>query len=352
MEQTIERYVENCNNHLSEVSSFSALAMIKQELISRFIFQNSLIIEREGSPWSRFIFMPETEQSKLELKNKLIYHPKIQELLKNLADAENGIPSFSRTPADFHNYNSFYWQLRFLADIGLTADELGIQSLLNQLLLQQLEDGQFMLRYVPKKQLAISFICVTAHLTYCLIRMGFRNSASVNAALKFISTTQRNDGGWHCHRSRQNGEPDENLPSCPSATIHVLRTLAHVRQERTLPVEPAVKLCIHYFKNPTEKPCIYDSEKNVNFEKLRYPPHYSGLDILNLFETTTNFSGNGLRADLIDIAEKILLHWDGKHLLASQKKIPGWAAFHFGKNGARSAWITSLALRSLKRLIE
>lgn len=323
--------------------------MAKTDRISLFISKNSQTILNQGSPWSRYILLTDDAASRQTVKESMLAHPNIRTIIKNLADEKDGIPSLSGIPAYFHNYSSFYWQLRFLADIGLTADELGIQPLMNQLVLQQMEDGQFLIRYHAKKQQAISRICVTAHLTYCLARMGLKHTRTVNAALEYIFSTQRKDGGWHCDRMRQNGERDENLPSCPGATIHVLKALSLFKENMWLDLAPSAEICIEYFKNPIEKPCLYEGEKKINISKLRYPPHYSGLDILNLFGTLSCFSEIVPRSDLLELADHILLQWDGTHRLASQKKIPGWSSFNFSHNGRKSSWLSAVALRALIR---
>ena len=106
-------------------------------------------------------------------------------------------------------------------------------------MLQQLEDGQFMIRYHKKRQQVFSLICMTAHLTYCLIKLGYGESPSVKAALNYIITTQRKDGGWHCERLRQPGERDELLLSCPSANIHVIRVLGQFGDKYKSMIEPS-----------------------------------------------------------------------------------------------------------------
>ncbi len=323
--------------------------MAKKDRIILFISKNSQTILSQGSPWSRYILLTDDAAAGKAVKESMPGHLNIRTIIKNLADEIDGIPSLSGIPAYFHNYSSFYWQLRFLADIGLNVDELGIQPLMNQIVLQQMEDGQFLIRYHVKKQQAISRICVTAHLTYCLAQMGMKHTRTVNAALDHILSTQRKDGGWHCDRLRQNGERDENLPSCPGATIHALKTLSRFKENLMLDLAPSAELCIEYFKNPSEKPCLYEGEKKINFSKLRYPPHYSGLDILNLFDTLSCFSEIVPRSDLLELADQILNQWDGTHWLASQKKIKGWSSFNFSHSRRKSSWFSAVAIRALNR---
>ena len=163
--------------------------------INHFCFQNTKRILQHGSPWSKFILLKPGDKDYESTKQLVLNHEHIKRILSLVEDPEVGINSLNKNPADFRLYNSFYWTLRFLADIGIAARELGIEHLIKRLMLQQSEDGQFINQYYKKKQQGISLICMTAHLTYCLIRLGFQNSPAVEAAIKYILLSQRKDGG-------------------------------------------------------------------------------------------------------------------------------------------------------------
>jgi len=324
--------------------------MLNFECLHDFCDLNKKTILDHGLPWAKFILLPENDPERELVKLQLLKNQNIKKIMNRLSDTKLGIKSFSHSPADYRIYGSFYWNLRFLADIGLSAEELGIGEWIQQMQLQQLEDGQFMIRYHRKKQQTISLICMTANLTYCLIRLGYRESNTVKAALNFIVTTRRKDGGWHCDRLKQNGEHHENAASCLAANIHVIRALGQFGKKYEAIVEPAIDYfyCIDdlsFLQN-----CELDTKQHTNFNKLRYPPHYTGLDILNVVHSLTYFPGLLENSKFANLENLILNRWDGKNWLRTEKRIPEWSDFDFCQKSGYSEWLTSLFIQAIERV--
>lgn len=327
--------------------SFTMLNL--EHLIDFYHFNKKSILDH-GLPWAKFILLPENDPERERIKQQLLKNQNIKKIINRLADTKLGIRSFSYPPADYRVYGSFYWGLRFLADIGLFAEELGIGKLIQQLQLQQLEDGQFMVRYHRKKQQTISLICMTAHLTYCLIRLGCGESNTVKAALNYILTSQRKDGGWHCDRMKQNGEPDELAASCPAANIHVIRALGQFQKKYEAIVEPAIDQISRIDGLSSLQNCELDTKQHTNFNKLRYPPHYSGLDILNVVHSLSFFPCLLKNAKFENLVNLILNRWDKKNWLRPEKRIHHWSDFDFSQKGEYSEWLTSLFIQAIERI--
>jgi hypothetical protein len=191
---------------------------------------------------------------------------------------------------------------------------------------------------------------MTAHLTYCLVGLGLRESRTVKTALDFILTNQRKDGGWHCETLKQNGEKDELLPSCPAASVHVLRLLGLFTKKYHLIIQGALPGIYSFLNSSISFSCLYQLEKSLNLKKLRYPPHFTGLDILNIFDCLSAFPDLLDKKFITGIANEILRRWDGDHFLSAEKRIASWAAFDFAHNNQSSDWITAIFISSLQRL--
>ena len=318
--------------------------------ISDFVARQKQKILSTGTIWSRFILLPDHDPLRHELQHMIISDANIGMLVHKLQDPSLGIPSMLATPADYRMYGSFYWVLRFLADIGITAEHLGIQHLMQILLWQQMEDGQFMIRYHRQKQQAISYICLTAHLGYCLVRLGFRHSNAVAAAVNYIVTSQRWDGGWHCDRLKQPGEKLANAPSCPAATVHIARLLSQFDGHYEAMIAPAVRALMDLYPQSALFRCELDPQLELNLSKLRYPPHYTGLDVLNVLHSIAPFARTIARPQIDRLVEQTMNRWDGKGLLRSEKRIPEWAAFDFGRKQGGSDWITGLFIQALESI--
>lgn len=320
------------------------------DIITKFFQTQLLSILAHGSPWSKYLLLSDDAAAQTQARADVQTHSKIMQISEKLSQAQFDPESPKQNFTDFKVYGSFYWQLRFLADIGLTVQDYGIASFIEQVRHSQLEDGQFMVRYHQKKQQAISYVCITAHLVYCLIRLGLKATRTVSAAVDYLATTQRFDGGWHCDDVKQNGERDQFMPSCPSATIHAILALGQLGKAYHHILEKTVDQILTVYEGKSTPLCCYDSEREVRLNKLRYPPHYSGLDLLNVvyaFSFIPDLQKKSLISDLINQA---ISKWDRSHWLASEKKISEWKNFDFGSKNSRSDWITSLLLTSLKRI--
>jgi len=324
--------------------------MRNNKFIRDFCNINTDSILEHGQSWSRFILLPENHPLRDHTKQALLSHPGMLQITRKLSQQVIDPEASKQTLANFRSYGSFYWLLRFFADIGITAEDYGITSFIEQVMLSQLEDGQFMIRYHQNKQQAIAFICIDAHLTYCLSRLGFKTSRTVTAAANYLATTQRFDGGWHCDQMKQNGERDQFMPSCPSATIHSILALSQFDEVYHHILEKAVNQFVTVYESKSIPLCIYDSERQVKLNKLRYPPHYSGLDILNVLYTLSFFPDLGMQSRMENLIDQVLKQWDGSHWLKSEKKIPEWKSFDFGLKNKGSDWITSMFLTALERI--
>jgi len=322
--------------------------MLNSELLHRFYRLNKSSILDQGPPWAKLILLPQKNLQRAQIKQDLLIDPNIQKVVQRLGDPIQGIPSLSHLPADYRVYGSFYWALRFLADLCLSAEELHIDEVIKLLQLQQLEDGQFMIRYHRNKQQTISLICMTAHLTYCLIRLGFKESATVNSALNYILTTQRSDGSWHCDRLKQPGEKNDSASGCPAANIHVIRILGQYGKKYEQVVRPAIFQSLNSFNPGLMQGCELETNHRLNLNKLRYPPHYTGLDILNVVHSLSFFSDILNNSQFENLITLMLNRWDGSNWLRPEKRIPEWSAFDFSQKTAHSAWITSLFIQAIE----
>jgi hypothetical protein len=324
--------------------------MMNFEHLRHFYCLNRKTILDRGLPWAKFILLSENDPERERVKQQLLKDQNIKKIIGLLSDPKSGIISLSATPADYRVYGSFYWNLYFLADIGLSGNELGIGELIKQLQIQQLEDGQFMVRYHRKKHQTVSLVCITALLTYNLIRLGYGTSNTVTAALNYILTTQRKDGGWHCDRLKQNGEQHEDATSCPAANIHVIRALGQIGKKYETLVKPAIDRIVRIDDLLSLQNCELDTKQYINFNKLRYPPHYTGLDILNVVHSLSFLPGLLKNSKFANLVSLVLNRWDGKNWLRHEKRIDQWSVFDFSQKTGYSEWLTSLFIQAIERV--
>ena len=310
----------------------------------------------DNIPWSKYVLLHENfkilpDDARLsEIKQSMIDHPQIKSVYRRLFDPRLGVPSIANQPASHKIYGSYYWGLRFLADIGLTANDLPFDEIAHQIFIHQLPDGQFTTSYHRKTKTPVTAVCLTAHLTYSLAKLGYQNSRGIRAAINYMVTTPRKDGGWHCDWEKQIGERDEAASSCPSANMNVIRVLALFGNRYQELIKKTIDQMYHHWKYPQANNSLCDFGSGAISMKLRYPPHYWSYDLLNVLDTVSMYPDFCKHESFTEMIEKVVSKWDGRSLLKSEKSIPEWQGFDFGKNNNYSCWISCLVCRILKRI--
>ena len=322
------------------------------DTLKKLLEVNTKLILTYGTSWSRYIVYKDI--LKLDefnyIKKEIIEDSRIQAVYNRLFNNQLGVKSISNKPASYKVYGSYFWGLCFLADIGLTLIDLPLKNAVDVIFLYQMSDGQFTISYRRQNKTPVSAICLTANLIYSLVKLGYQNTRSVQAALNYILSTQRNDGGWHCDVKKQVGEIDEDTQSCPFANIQVIRALALYGSRYQNILQDAINQVYFHWQNPgTEFNCC-DVGIGRIYRKLRYPSHYWGYDILNILDTLSMYPQFCRNSIFDEMIQSVISKWDGFGLFKSDKSIPGWNGFDFAKKNNPSSWISCIICRIVKRV--
>lgn len=104
----------------------------------------------EGEPWVRYrtlidlLDRNEDDPAVAEARRAMLADERIKGLVTALRDEERGIPATRGEKVITHiKPNSFYWVLCFLAEIGLTKDDLGLAEIVELLFELHTPDGLF-----------------------------------------------------------------------------------------------------------------------------------------------------------------------------------------------------------------
>ena len=305
-----------------------------------------------GEPWSRYIAYRDiikipNDEKLLKVRNEIIYDSRIKAVYQKLYDIQLGVYSITNLPASHKVYGSYFWGLRFLADIGIT---LSLDEVVRQILIHQSPDGQFIRAYYRINKTPVTAVCLTANLVYSLAMLGYLNSRGIQAAMNYILTTQRKDGGWHCDVHKQIGERDEDFPSCPSANVNVIRALAIYKDRYQHFLKQAIEQIFSHWENRHTNYRQCDFGIGTTFMKFRYPPHYWGYDILNVLDTISFYPDLCQNNVFDEMIQQVVSKWDGKNFFKSEKSISEWYKFDFAIKNRYSCWISCLICRILRRV--
>jgi len=188
-----------------------------------------------GPAWIRYNVLinlldrKKEEPQVISAYNDMLTDPKIISLLADVQDWEHAL-------LKRHNDASHpIHKLSFLADIGISPQEPGIQSAIKKILKHRSEEGPFQVLFNYPTNFGESGLdewlwCLCdAHLTiYILIKFGLGNNEIVLSAIRHLGTRIR-ENGWPCAACKTLGKfrgPGKESDPCPYANLLMLKTNA------------------------------------------------------------------------------------------------------------------------------
>ena len=286
---------------------------------------------REGDPWLRFAVDAQLLGLSADA-SAAVGDPLIKSLVDRLKSAHVGIPALAAGRLSYANTGNAFWDLFFLADVGLAAAQIGIADQVDALLGRQQPDGSFTLGSDP------SYYCRSAIVLSSVAALGYRDDPRVARFVQHVFDQQRPDGGWHCLPS-----PD----ACPQDNLNVLMLLgqyAEYREDRRL--TGAVDLLLDHWSRRAEgwRPAGFGVGER--FRKLEYPAvKYGILRVLDALSRFPHALRSGEFVDMLRFVESKAV--DGRYCAESVPS--GYSGFDFAQTGAPSRWITFIVGRVRQR---
>ncbi|MDW5562945.1 MAG: hypothetical protein SA339_06925 [Methanomassiliicoccus sp.] len=296
----------------------------------------------EGEYWMRHAF----EKQLLGLPGRpaeAIREQGIAAVIKRLKDDKVGLQGLKTGQVPYTSTGNAFWDLYFLADIGLTIHDLGLEREVEEILNLQREDGSFVFQNNMKPR----YYCISAILLSSLARMGYKNDPRLKKFVELLLKDQRLDGGWHCAMNRARGEKLESTESCPMDNLNILMLLGQYDKFRDDPqMNGAIDLILDHWARRAEPWRPYGFGIGTQFTKLRYPEVKYGilrvLDALSLFPHATK---NPRFQDMLD--NVIAKSKGGRYYAESVSR--SYTDFDFGQTRTPSRWITFVVKRTQDR---
>lgn len=250
-------------------------------------------------------------------------------------------------------------QLVFLADIGLHADDPGIDTLrvMARILKHCSPEGPFqVLMNIPKhfggsgKDGFAWALCDAPLVVYALVKFGLGDDARVQAAAQYLIELVR-DNGFPCAVSKELGKfrgPGRKDDPCPYANLVMLRLLAQdARWRKTRAAKTAVATLLDLWTHSREQhPYIF--YMGDDFRKLKAPLVW--YDILHVVDVLTQFPH--LRRDprLRAMIDCVRAQADKQGRLTPASVWQAWGDWEFGQKKIPSRWVTLVAHRAFMRI--
>jgi hypothetical protein len=257
-------------------------------------------------------------------------------IIRRLKDPQVGLPALKAGRVHYTETGKAYWDLFFLADIGLTISDSGLDKEAEEVFRFQGRDGAFTIPPNVKD----NYYCMSAILLASLARMGYRDDPRLHKYIRDILTAQMSGGGWDCYGDFGMSGHE----SCPMDDLNILMLLGQYGQYRENPeLHGAIDHLLGHWEERTH---LYGFGVGRRFRSLQYPAVKYGilrvLDVLSLFPYAV--SRRGFQSMLDFVHNKAA---GGKYFAES---VDGaYAGLDFGQGKEPSRWLTFLINRVEKR---
>jgi hypothetical protein len=311
----------------------------------------------EASPWveyrTRVDLLNESEHNPevMFARNRMLQHPLVSKLVADLANwPGQSVNSHKKADLPLH-------KLAFLADLGLNADDPGMQIIIERILAHQSKEGPFQVHMtIPVayggtgKEIEAWALCDSPTTLYCLIKFGLADHPQVQLAVKAqLEMVQEN--GYPCLGSSEMGTfrgPGRKEDPCPYATLIMLKALSALPNGWSFPAtRKAAQSIVDLWKSrAVSHPYMF--YMGTDFCKVKAPLNwYDLMHVCDILSQIPEIRSEPVFNEMVQIIASKL---DTSGKVIPESIYQAWKDWDFGQKKEPSAWLTFLAHRILFRM--
>jgi hypothetical protein len=311
----------------------------------------------EGEPWVEYrarldlLRKSENDPQVRTARQSMLATPQVQNLVAELSGWPGTVISSHKSAGQpFH-------KLTFLADLGLKADDPGMDVIIQRILEHQSAEGPFQL----STNVPVHFggtgqdtwawaLCDAPLIVYALVKFGLQDHPAVRSATDYLAGLVR-ENGWPCAVSKELGKfrgPGRKEDPCPFANLAMLKALSSVDDWRDRPEchTGAETLLSLWSESLTQHPYIF--YMGTDFRKLKVP--FVWYDLMHVLDILTRFEWLINDPRLLDMLGLLKSKADEQDRFTLESVWTAWKDWEFGQKKVPSRWLTLMAWRILGRL--
>jgi hypothetical protein len=288
-----------------------------------------------GPAWLRFAVELQLLDRKPDVA-PVLRDDAIRNINARLKSITAGIPALKSGRVHYTETGKAYWDLFFLADVGLSIADLGLKTEAEEIFRFQSPDGSFT---IPPN-VRDNYFCMSAILLSSLAKMGYSDDPRILKYARLAMNSRCNNSGWHCYEDSPSA-----IDACPMDNLNILMLLGQYGQYRESPLLKApIDLLLEHWRSHAN---LHGFGVGRRFMSLQYPAVKYGilrvLDCLSLFPYSV---GRPDFQNMLDYAHNKAV--DGRYF--AEAADPAYAGLDFAQDREPSRWITFLVSRINKRV--
>lgn len=313
----------------------------------------------DEQPWSAYrtmvdlMGMEEKEDQVLEMKGKMLGHPMVQRLMDDMkAWPGEVVKSHKRAGLLYH-------KLSFIADLGITKDDVDVSGISENLKKHRSAEGLFQ---VPMN-ISSHFggtgydqwswaLCDAPLLVYSSIKMRITNADELETGLDYLVGLAF-ENGWPCRVSENLGKfrgPGKKNDPCPYATLLALKMLSILEnRKQSKEARMGVESLLTLWEQSKERH-PYMFFMGNDFRKLKAP--FIWYDILHVVDVLSQYDFALTDPRFIEMLGLINAKADDSGLLTPESTWLAWKGWDFTQKIKPSPWLTFLVYRINQRAAE
>jgi len=311
----------------------------------------------KGEPWVEYrarqdlLGQSEDDPQVRLARQSMLTTPQVQNLVAELSGWPGTVISSHKSAGQpFH-------KLTFIADLGLKADDPGMDVIIQRILEHQSDEGPFQLpTNIPvhfggtgSDQWAWA-LCDAPLIVYALLKFGLQDHPAVKSAISHLARLVR-ENGWPCAVSKELGKfrgPGRKEDPCPFATLAMLKVLSVMEEWSSSPechtgAETLLKL---WSDSLTQHPYIF--YMGTDFRKLKVP--FVWYDLMHVLDILSHFEWLKEDPRLLDMLSLVKCKADEQGRFTLESIWTAWKDWEFGQKKVPSRWLTLLAWRIVGRV--